>query len=58
MFCYTKQFILSYFILFNILNNHVTVVHTVFMSPLNANKYDDFHIHMDYVVLYGFMEGK
>ena len=23
------------------------------MSPLNPNKYDDFHIHMDYVILYG-----
>jgi len=22
------------------------------------NKYDNFHIHMDYVILYGFTEGK
>jgi len=36
----------------------VTAVHTVLMSPLNPNKYDDFHIHMDYVILYGFTEGK
>jgi hypothetical protein len=27
-------------------------------SPLIPNKYDDFHIHMDYVILYGFTEGK
>jgi len=30
----------------------------VLISPLNCNKYDDFHIHMDYVILYGTMEGK
>jgi len=30
----------------------------VLMSPLNPNKYDDFHVHMDYAILYGFMEGK
>jgi len=36
----------------------VTAVHTVLMSTLNPNKYDDLHIHMDYVILYGFMEGK
>ena len=30
----------------------------VLMSHLNPNKHDDFHIHMDYVILYGFMEGK
>ena len=30
----------------------------VLMSTLNPNKYDDFHIHMDYVILYGFTEGK
>jgi len=30
----------------------------VLMSPLNPNKYDDFNIHMDYVILYGFTEGK
>jgi len=29
----------------------------VLMSPLNPNKYDDFHIHMDYVILYGSREG-
>ena len=28
------------------------------LSPLNPNKYDDFHIHMDYVILYGSTEGK
>ena len=28
------------------------------LSPLNPDKYDDFHIHMDYVILYGSMEGK
>jgi len=49
---------LSYFIIFIILNNHVIVVHTWLMSPLNPNKYDDFHIHMDYVILYGSTEGK
>ena len=26
----------------------------VLMSPLNPNKYDNFHIHMDYLILYGF----
>ena len=30
----------------------------VLMSPLNPNKYDNFHIHMDYVILYWFMEEK
>jgi len=25
----------------------------VLMSPLNSNRYDDFHIHTDYVILYG-----
>jgi len=25
---------------------------------INPNKYDNFHIHMDYVILYRFMEGK
>jgi len=28
IFYYTKQFVLSYFIIFIILNNYVTVVHT------------------------------
>jgi len=28
------------------------------MLPLNSNKYDNFHIHMDYVILYGSTEGK
>ena len=30
----------------------------VLMSHHNSNKYDDVHIHMDYVILYGSMEGK
>jgi len=30
----------------------------VLKSPLNPNKYDDFLIHMDYVILYRFTEGK
>ena len=30
----------------------------VLLSPLDPNKYDDFHIHMDYVILYGFTERK
>jgi len=30
----------------------------VLMSPLNPNKYNDFHIHTDYVILYGSTEGK
>jgi len=30
----------------------------VLMSHLNPIKYDDFHVHMDYVMLYEFMEGK
>jgi len=58
IFYYTKQSILSYLIIFITLNNHVIAVHTVLMSPLNPNIYDDFHIHVDYVILYGFMEGK
>jgi len=40
------------------INNHVIVVHTVLMSPLNPNIYHDFHIHIDYVILYGLTEGK
>jgi len=28
------------------------------LTPLNPNKYDDFHIYMDYVTLYIFTEGK
>jgi len=28
------------------------------MLPLNPNEYDDFHIHMDYVILYGSTEVK
>jgi len=28
------------------------------LAPLNPNKYDDFHIYMDYVIFYGFKEGK
>jgi hypothetical protein len=57
---YTKQYVLPYFIIFIIINNHVIVVlyTLVLMSPLNPNKYDDFHIHVDYVILYGFTEGK
>jgi len=43
--------VLSYFIVFIIPNNHVIAVNTVLMSPVNPNKYDDFHIHMDYVIL-------
>jgi len=30
----------------------------VSMSPLNPNKYEDFYIHMDYEILYGFTERK
>ena len=30
----------------------------VLMSPLNPNNYDDFHIQMDIVILYGSMEEK
>jgi len=30
----------------------------VLMPTLNPNKYDDFHVHMDYVILCGFTEGK
>jgi len=26
------------------------------ISPINPNKNDDFHIHMDYVILQGFTE--
>jgi len=58
IFYYTKQSVLSYLTVFTILNNHVTVVHTVLMSTLNPNKYYDFHINMDHVILYGFTEGK
>ena len=50
IFYYTKQFKLSFSIVIILLNNHVTAVHTVLMSPLNANKYDDFHIRMDCVI--------
>jgi len=31
---------------------------TLLYTPLNPNKYDDFRIYMDYVILYGFTEGK
>jgi len=58
IFYYTKQSVLSYLTVFTVLNNHVTVVHTVLMSTLNLNKYNDFHIHMDYEILYGTTEGK
>ena len=34
------------------------LLYTLVLSPLNPNKYDNFHIHVDYVILYGSMEGK
>jgi len=38
---------------------YIELQHTfVLMSPFNPNKYDDFHTHMDYVILYEFKEGK
>jgi len=37
-----------------------TMAYTVYQGLyfINPNKYDSYHIHMDYVILYGFTEGK